>query len=307
MDQNLSKGSALKPEALKPESPGATVPAKQKPGPKSDPNMASAILAAAETLMPYYGYSRMTIRDLAKHSGIGQASIYRHFDSKEVIGITLVSKGMERVHTGMTAILNKPLNVFGRPYTPSFSDPIRPVMTTSEQGRLQSLLIARVMLRHEQTHRQQHPINELTPELAREIKALTPQWYAVEQDLLARAILEGQQRNVFTTVDRDTAAQAMLWATNSLVIEALLPSANSLETDPLERTIRLLLRGGDATVNTEGAPAVPMGDAPAVDLGDSTAGSPPGAGDYPSSSAAFLDKVTRVASLLVSAILVQKP
>lgn len=197
-----------------------------------DAGTAAAILAAAALMMPDYGYGRVTVRDLARRAGVGLGTVYGHFRGKEEIAAALVERDVAAVHAAMAALFR---------------------VSLAPGERLRHLLEARVTVRFEQSRRQRHPVNEGTPELESVLAPRRAAWREAERALLTDAVLlcRGEvfsgvagetvcsgvaSETVVLGRDREAAAssvaQALLWATDGLVAEALLPLPDALGPTP---------------------------------------------------------------------------
>lgn len=51
-----------------------------------------AVLAAAQTLIGEYGYAGLSMRELAKHSGLAKATIYHHFQDKRDVFLRVLER-----------------------------------------------------------------------------------------------------------------------------------------------------------------------------------------------------------------------
>jgi AcrR family transcriptional regulator len=178
---------------------------KKKQANSSSRDIEALILTTAALLMPDYGYSRLTMRDLAEGAGIGLGTVYGYFQSKEEIGVQLVTRGIAAIHQEMEGIL---------------------ALSLEPAACLRHLLVARVMLRQKQTQGQRHPINERTPELLPALEVRRGGWYQQEKTMIARAISGWEDRLQVAPGSADYYAPTLLWATNGLVEEALQPLAS---------------------------------------------------------------------------------
>ncbi|MHC1781820.1 MAG: TetR/AcrR family transcriptional regulator [Anaerolineaceae bacterium] len=63
-----------------------------------------AILQAAHTLFVKQGYTATAMHEIAEAAGIGKATIYHHFRSKEEILLSLVTSSLDDLHSYLTSI-----------------------------------------------------------------------------------------------------------------------------------------------------------------------------------------------------------
>src|SRR4026208_993573 len=86
------------------------------------------ILDSVDVLLARYGYSKMTVEDIAQQTGIGKGTIYLHFSSKEELTLSHIDRIIDRLLTQLRSIA---------------------ASESSPQDRVKKMLIARVMLRFE--------------------------------------------------------------------------------------------------------------------------------------------------------------
>ena len=233
------------------------------------------ILTTAARLMPDYGYSRLTMRDLAQGAGIGLGTVYGYFQSKEEIGVQLVARGVAAIHQEMEGILQQPL------------DPAT---------CLRHLLVERVMLRQKQTQGQRHPINERTPELLSALEAMRGDWRKQEKIMFARAISRWEDKLQAPPGTADYYASTLLWATDGLVEEALQPLPSTSTGYPAtEAKSSSIVMPKDSAVASKDSSL--NASRPSTDFSSTDA---PFSDD--NSSAALELKIIRVADLLVAGI-----
>lgn len=68
-----------------------------RPARNSGPDSRALILDAAAQLFSEFGYAATSMRQVAAHVGLGQASVYHHFASKEVILLEVLGAGLTRM------------------------------------------------------------------------------------------------------------------------------------------------------------------------------------------------------------------
>jgi AcrR family transcriptional regulator len=127
------------------------------------------ILKAAWKLIRHYGYSKVTISDIAKGAGTGKGTIYLYFRSKDEIMLALVDMTNERI----TRDLEKIAASGGPP-----------------QDRLRECLLHRIMTIYDLVHRYPHGedvITSIKPEIVKRID----RHVEGQAQLLARILGEG--------------------------------------------------------------------------------------------------------------------
>ena len=98
-----------------------------------------AIIDAAERLLSKYGYTKMTMTDLAEEAGIGVGTIYLYFPGKVDVALAVLDRVNARVRTRLYEIAGK-------------SEP--------PAQRLKEMLISRILIRYDRVRNQQHPTDE---------------------------------------------------------------------------------------------------------------------------------------------------
>lgn len=156
----------------------------------------SEILDATDRLLARDGYKKMTIEQLAREVGIGKGSVYLHFTSKEQIALSHIDRIIDRLKVR----LNKIANGEG----------------TCEQ-RLREMLIERVLFRFDSVQHYSQNINDMLARLRPKLLKRRERYFADEAEIFARVITEGTDRGEFRGRTPDTAAAAMVVATNSLL------------------------------------------------------------------------------------------
>ncbi len=157
-----------------------------------------AILDAAERLLIHYGYSKMTMSDLAEEAGIGVGTIYLHFPGKADVAIEVVDRSNRRV------IEQLETDVYAK------ASPIH---------RLRNMLLKRILLRYEIVRQRLHPSEEMRS-VIREHKAIQPnhsRWFNEEKRLFGIVLREGKASGVFEFGDTMSTAETILWAMDSLM------------------------------------------------------------------------------------------
>ena len=77
--------------------------------PSSKPNQrllrAQRILDAAAQLLQRWGYSRVTVDDIAKHAGVGKGTVYLHWPNREALFLAVLQRELIQAMADVTPIL----------------------------------------------------------------------------------------------------------------------------------------------------------------------------------------------------------
>ena len=162
------------------------------------------ILDAAERQLAHYGFTKMTMSDLAEEAGIGVGTIYLHFAGKAEVAIAVVERSNQRVVEQLEAESRK---------------------TNAVDARLKSILQNRILLRYEIVRHRSHQMDEVRA-LIRQQKVIRPafmRWFEVETHIIAEVLLEGKRQGVFDFEDAAITAQTILWSMDVLMPRNLRP------------------------------------------------------------------------------------
>jgi AcrR family transcriptional regulator len=178
------------------------------------------ILDGVDALLARFGYSKMTMADLARHVGIGKGTIYLHFPSKEELALAHVDRIAERVLARLRA-------------------------TAAQKGpadaRLCSMLVDRVLVRFDSVADYSESLNDLLSSIRRQLLAHRQQHFERETEVLAGVIAAGTSAGLFERVDANETARALVWGTNAMLPFSL--SARELgERREMEARVRAVAR-----------------------------------------------------------------
>lgn len=183
-----------------------------------------AILDAAERLLDRYGYSKMTMNDLAEEAKIGVGTTYLYFPSKADVALGVV----ERFNAHVLSLLQTGAGGNGPP-----------------DRRLRDMLIARVMLRFDALHLHRHPLEEFKSAIQAGIEARRVRWIAEETKIALSLLEEGQAMGVFCIADIPATGETLIRATFCLMPKHLTPEDFAHPTQVRQKTehlVDLLLR-----------------------------------------------------------------
>lgn len=183
------------------------------------------ILNGVDSLLGRYGYRKMTMEDLAQEVGIGKGTVYLHFSSKEEVVLSHIDRLVDRLLEKLREIGRQPL---------------------APRERLRRMLITRVMYRFDSVGHYSQSLNDLLSALRQSFLIRRQRHFQKETALFAGALEEGRAARAFRFDDAKVTAQALLWATNSLLPYSLsareLGRRKEIESAAM-RTADLLLDG----------------------------------------------------------------
>src|SRR6266536_5829396 len=76
-----------------------------RPARRRDPGRKERILVAAAALGARRGFDAISMADIGAEAGIVGSGVYRHFDSKTAILVAMADRVMDRLMTGLAAII----------------------------------------------------------------------------------------------------------------------------------------------------------------------------------------------------------
>ena len=155
-----------------------------------------AILDATDRLLAENGYKKMTIDDLADTVGIGKGSVYLHFESKGDIALSHIDRIIERLKANLEEIASS---------------------RAAPDVRLRKMIMERVMYRFDSVQHYSQSLNELLASLRPRLLERRRRYFREESGIFARVMTDGKKSGVFAIKDPETAAVAVLDATNALL------------------------------------------------------------------------------------------
>src|SRR4051794_23446682 len=66
------------------------------------------MLDATEAMLARFGYSKMTMDDIAREAGVGRRTLYLHFESKEAIALSSIDRIVEQLLCELDRIADGP-------------------------------------------------------------------------------------------------------------------------------------------------------------------------------------------------------
>lgn len=188
-------------------------------------DISDLILDAADRLLARYGYTKMTIDDLAREVGIGKGTVYLHFKSKEDVALSRIDRVIERLKTELKRLAKSD----GEPVT-----------------RLRSMLMLRVIYRFDSVQHYTESLNQVMAAIRPSLLERRKEYFDAEARIIAEVLKEGRRAGDFFFKDAMATARALLTATNSLLPYSLSPRELG-EREALEqqtaRIVDLMLGG----------------------------------------------------------------
>jgi AcrR family transcriptional regulator len=169
----------------------------------SQPDLRARILDAAERLLGRYGYSKMTVSDIAAEAGIGKGTVYLSFPSKEEVVLGTVDRIVDAVCSEMER-----LRLTGGPAT----------------DRLHAMILARVLIRFDRVAGYRESLNDLLSSIRRGLLERRARHFARETTILARAIRDGQRAGELAAGQPERLARSLVLATNNFLPYGLSPA-----------------------------------------------------------------------------------
>jgi TetR/AcrR family transcriptional regulator, fatty acid metabolism regulator protein len=158
------------------------------------------ILDAVERLLVRYGYTKMTMDDLAREVGVAKGTLYLHFPSKEEVVLTRIDRMVDRLLKELRAIAE------------TRRDPA---------AKLREMLIARVLFRFDAARHYAESIDEMLVSIRAGLLARRERHFALETEVFAALLEEGRRSGAFHVRGAESVAQSLLLATNALLPAAL--------------------------------------------------------------------------------------
>jgi AcrR family transcriptional regulator len=160
------------------------------------------ILDAADRLLARYGYTKMTIDDLAREVGIGKGTVYLHFKSKEDVALSRIDRVIERLKIELKRLAK------------SDEEPV---------SRLRSMLMLRVIYRFDSVQHYTESLNQVMAAIRPSLLERRKEYFEAEARIIAEVLKEGRRAGDLFFQDAMATARALLTATNSLLPYSLSP------------------------------------------------------------------------------------
>ena len=160
------------------------------------------ILDASDRLVARYGYSKMTMDDLAREVGIGKGTVYLHFKSKEDVALSRIDRVIDGLKNELASVAN--------------SD-------RESVDRLRTMLVLRVMYRFDRVQHYTESINQVLAAIRPALLERRKNYFEAEARIISGVLKEGRRAGRFFFKDAVGTARALVTATNSLLPYSLSP------------------------------------------------------------------------------------
>jgi AcrR family transcriptional regulator len=154
------------------------------------------ILDAVDNLLARYGYSKMTMEDVANQVGIGKGTIYLHFKSKEEVVLSHIDRIAETVVRGLRDLS-------------ATADPV--------DRRLRRMLVLRVLVRFDSVAHYTQNLGDLLSSVRAPLLGRRQAHFEKEADVFEEVLREGARSGSLDCPDPRTAARVLIQSTNSLL------------------------------------------------------------------------------------------
>lgn len=191
----------------------------------TEPTMAvdsrELILDAAERIITQRGYSGLSMRELARESGLAKGTIYHHFRDKRDVCLRMIERVMDASRARVTAAAEGP---------------------GGYRQRLQALIETYFDLIRDRRPVILATLRELSEE-DREARSLFREHSRGLIEPIAGIITEGMAAGEFRRVDPELSALSLLGMMNGFVAHRLLVDETEIEARTIEHTLELFLCG----------------------------------------------------------------
>jgi len=154
------------------------------------------ILDAVDGLLARYGYSKMTMEDVARQVGIGKGTIYLHFPGKEELALAHIDRIAERV----VAKLRELAGVSAPP-----------------GQRIREMLVLRVLFRFDSVLHYSQNLSDLLSSVRPALLARRETHFENEAKLFEAVLRQGARSRVFDCPDPRATSRVLIQCTNSLL------------------------------------------------------------------------------------------
>jgi AcrR family transcriptional regulator len=184
-----------------------------------------AILDAVGRLIERFGYSKMTIDDVAREAGIGKGTVYLHFPSKEEMGLSWIDRGHDEILEALREIAKS---------------------GGSPAEAIKRIMLARVMIPFDRIQNFMQGLDELFAAIRPSLLVRRHRYEEEEAEIIGNVLLEGRRLGVFTFDDALSTAHILLIVTSALLPYSLstcqLGRRDEIESKTL-RIANLVLNG----------------------------------------------------------------
>src|SRR5688500_12936242 len=156
-------------------------------------DVSDLILDAAGRLLARFGYSKMTMDDLAREVGVGKGTLYLHFPSKEEVVLSRIDRLVDRLIGELREI------------AASRRDPA---------AKVRGMLVLRVLYRLDAARDYAESMDQMLASIRAGLLARRERHFALEGGVFVEVLEEGNRSGAFSVRDPDAVAQSLILATN---------------------------------------------------------------------------------------------
>ena len=160
------------------------------------------ILDAVDALLAKFGYSKMTMEDVARQVGIGKGTIYLHFPSKQELVLAHIDRIAERVVARLGEIAASP---------------------ESSDRRLHEMLVTRVLVRFDSVAHYSQSLGDLLSSVRLALVVRRQGHFEREAVVFEDVLREGARLGALDCPDPRTTAFVLIQGTNAFLPFSLSP------------------------------------------------------------------------------------
>ncbi len=154
------------------------------------------ILDAVDVLLARYGYTKMTMEDVARQVGIGKGTIYLHFPGKEELVLSHVDRIADRVVAGLREIADSP---------------------GPAPDKVSRMFVHRVLVRFDSVLHYSQNLSDLLSSVRASLLARREGHFKREAKVFEEVLREGVRTGTLRCPDLKAASRVLLQCTNSLL------------------------------------------------------------------------------------------
>jgi AcrR family transcriptional regulator len=178
----------------------------------------TAILDAADRLLAYYGYKKMTMEDVAAEAGLGRRTVYSYFKTKEDLALATIDRTIDLLVAALWEVARG---------------------EGSPAARLHAMLVRRILFLFDRAQETRHTLDDVYIALRPQYKAHRERYIRGEVEVFVAVLSEGQRLGFFRAGDPSEVGNALVIATSSLTPFSL--NVRELgDREQVERKIRLI-------------------------------------------------------------------
>lgn len=206
------------------------------------------VLNSAQALIMEHGFTGLSMRELARHSGIAKGTIYHHFQDKREIYLTVLERDIDFVRDRLVAVVDAPAAVSHGVATAGQSareSAVGPLSQNNFLQKLRALIRVYFELQRERrlvimlALRESSSIDDKFGEI---IKKYRTKLLQPISSLIRKGIDDGEVR----PIDVDLAVLSLLGILQSFVIHQLILEDSDIDEAAIDHIVKLLAEGMSA-------------------------------------------------------------